>query len=219
MKQTVKMSRAVGQLEKMFFHINQDFFDGVLPTPIITIQSKPGTWGHMSRAKVWKRKDDNTYEMNIAAESANGLLEEIIDTIIHECVHLYCNLNGIQDVSRGGSYHNKRFKEEAEKRGLVCVHMGSGAGWNTRGEGNDKLIEYALSKDWTELQIGRETTSRGIRSGGATMAPGLIPVPGVKAPSSTRKYKCPCCGNSVRATKEVNILCGDCMVQMIKEER
>lgn len=52
MKQTIKMSRAVGQLEKMFNSINQDFFDGTLPVPIITIQSKPGTWGHMSRANV-----------------------------------------------------------------------------------------------------------------------------------------------------------------------
>lgn len=43
MKQTIKMSRAVGQLEKMFNSINTDFFDGALPVPIITIQSKPGT--------------------------------------------------------------------------------------------------------------------------------------------------------------------------------
>ena len=28
--------------------------------------------------------------------------------------------------------------------------------------------------------------------------------------SSTRKYACPCCGNSVRATKSVNIMCADC---------
>ena len=33
-------------------------------------------------------------------------------------------------------------------------------------------------------------------------------------PSSTRKYICPCCGNSVRATKTVNIACLDCDTQM-----
>lgn len=32
--------------------------------------------------------------------------------------------------------------------------------------------------------------------------------------SSTRKYVCPCCGNSVRATKAVNLICGDCMEKM-----
>ena len=35
-----------------------------------------------------------------------------------------------------------------------------------------------------------------------------------KKPSSTRKYICPICRQSVRATKIVNILCGDCMVKM-----
>ena len=34
--------------------------------------------------------------------------------------------------------------------------------------------------------------------------------------SSTRKYRCPCCGNSVRATKTVRIACMDCGVQMIE---
>lgn len=217
MKQTVKMSRAVGQLEKMFSHINQDLFDGVLPVPIITIQSKPGTWGHMSRSRVWRRKDEETYEMNIAAEAADGPIEELIDTIIHEGVHLYCNINGIKDTSRGGGYHNKRFKEEAEKRLLKCVYTGAAYGWNTQGTGNDTLIEYALSKDWTELQISRNTNRNPVAAGGGGLGlvlPGVVPD---KRPSSTRKYICPGCRNSVRATKEVNILCGDCMVQMIKE--
>ena len=35
--------------------------------------------------------------------------------------------------------------------------------------------------------------------------------------SSTRKYICPCCGNSVRATKEVNLACLDCNAPMVLE--
>ena len=52
MKQTTKMSRAVGQLEKIYTHLNEDFFEGSLPVPIITVQSKPGTYGHCSTSKV-----------------------------------------------------------------------------------------------------------------------------------------------------------------------
>ena len=38
------------------------------------MQSKPGTMGHCSVAKVWQRKEDNAYELNIAAEvSGNGV--------------------------------------------------------------------------------------------------------------------------------------------------
>lgn len=209
------MSRAVGQLEKMYNALNADKFDGALPTPIITVQSRPGTWGHCSNSKVWKRKDNDTYEMNIAAEAVNGPIEEIVDTLIHEMVHLYCRENGIQEVSRGGKYHNKRFKELAEAKGLKCVEDGQN-GWNTSPEGNDALLEYILEKGWTEIQIGRGAISRyGIALPGAASG-GAATVPGTKAPSSTRKYQCPKCRNSFRATKDINVICGDCMIPFEK---
>ena len=46
MKETTKMSRAVSQLEHIYNNLNADFFAGELPVPIITVQSKPGTYGH-----------------------------------------------------------------------------------------------------------------------------------------------------------------------------
>lgn len=213
MKQTTKMSRAVGQLEKIYYHLNADFFDGTLPVPIITVQSKPGTYGHCTTSKVWKRKEDNAYELNIAAEVLDFPIEETLDTMIHEMVHLYCRENGIKEVSRGGKYHNRKFKEEAEKRGLECYPYGQ-YGWNTKP--SDRLIEYALSKEWTEICIGRGIGFQGIRTGiGGTSQP-AGQSNGGKRPSSTRKLQCPCCKNSVRATKSVRIMCMDCMEQMIE---
>lgn len=213
MKKTTKMSRAISQLEHIYNALNTDFFDGTLPLPIITVQSKPGTYGHCSVAKVWQRPDGSTYELNIAAEVLNYAIEETLDTMLHEMVHLYCRENGIKDVSRGGKYHNGRFKAEAERRGLTCYQAGQ-YGWNTKP--GDNLIEYALSKDWTEIRIGRNTAQPFIRTGAnGTMQPGP-PVSGGKRPSSTRKLVCPICKHSVRATKKVNILCGDCMAQMIE---
>jgi hypothetical protein len=219
MKQTNKMSRAVCQLEKMFNVLNADKFGGLLPTPIITVQSKPGSYGHCTTAKVWKRKDGETYELNIAAEVLSYPIEETLDTMLHEMVHLYCRENNIKETSRGGKYHNGRFKREAERVGLTCVRAGQ-YGWNTAP--NDGLIEYALSKGWSEIQISRGPMMEGIRvgaTGTASSAPEQEQENGGKKPSSTRKYKCPCCGNSVRATKEVNIICGDCMVKMEKVEK
>ena len=217
MKETTKMSRAVGQLEKIYNSINTDLFDGELPVPIITVQSKPGTYGHCSVAKVWQRKDGSTYELNIAAEVLNYPIEETLDTMIHEMVHLYCREKGIKEVSRGGKYHNGKFKEEAEKRGLECYKCGS-YGWNTRP--SDKLVEYALEKGWSEIQIGRNHLPPAIRTGGTgTGQSGAGSLTGGtegggKRPSSTRKVVCPKCGQSVRATKTVNIICGDCMEKM-----
>lgn len=214
MKQTTKMSRAVSQLEHIYNSLNTDFFDGELPTPIITVQSKPGTYGHCTTAKVWQRKDGSTYELNIAAEVLNYPIEETLDTMLHEMVHLYCREHGIKEVSRGGKYHNGKFKSIAETHGLICVPCGQ-YGWNTTP--GDSLIEYALAKGWNEIQIGRSSLPPIIRTGAGGMThPGAETTPGGKRPSSTRKLICPKCGQSVRATKKVNILCGDCMAPMIE---
>ena len=217
MKQTTKMSRAVGQLEKIYNTLNADFFNGELLVPIITVQSKPGTMGHFTPAKVWKRKDEETHELNIAAEVLNYPIEETLDTMLHEMVHLYCEMNRIKDVSRGGKYHNGKFKEQAERVGLTCYKAGQ-YGWNTKP--SDKLVEYALEKDWNEIRIGRNN-GVGIRTGTGGTAPAsggnTAGAPdGGKRPSSTRKLQCPCCGNSVRATKTVRIMCMDCNEQMMK---
>lgn len=208
MKQTTKMSRAVSQLEHIYNSLNTDFFDAALPVPIITVQSKPGSYGHCTASKVWKRKDGEAYELNIAAEVLDYPIEETLDTMLHEMVHLYCRENGIKEVSRGGKYHNRRFKEIAEAHGLQCVPCGQ-YGWNTAP--GDNLVEYALSKGWNEIRIGRSGPS----GRGYQVSPVGELMIGGKRPSSTRKYICPRCGQSVRATRQVNILCGDCMEPMV----
>ena len=50
-------------------------------------------------------------------------------------------------------------------------------------------------------------------AGGTDGTDGKLP----KKKSSTRKYLCVRCHNSVRATKDVNIMCMDCMLPMIKQ--
>lgn len=207
------MSRAVSQLEHIYNSLNADFFAGELPTPIITVQSKPGTMGHCSVSKIWQRKDDKTYELNIAAEVLNYPIEETLDTMLHEMVHLYCRQHDIKEVSRGGKYHNKRFKAIAEEHGLTCVPCGQ-YGWNTTP--GDNLVEYALNKGWNEILLGRNSLPPAMRTGATgTAQPGTAPG-GEKRPSSTRKLICPKCSQSVRATQKVNILCGDCMERMVE---
>lgn len=212
-KESTRMSRAISQLEHIYNSLNADFFAGELPTPILTVQSKPGTMGHCSVAKVWQRRDDKTYELNIAAEVLNYPIEETLDTMLHEMVHLYCRQHDIKEVSRGGKYHNKRFKAIAEEHGLTCVPCGQ-YGWNTTP--GDNLVEYALNKGWNEILLGRNNLPPAMRTGATgTAQPGTAPGGG-KRPSSTRKLICPKCSQSVRATRKVNILCGDCLLPMVE---
>ena len=213
MKKADKMSLAVSQLEHIYNALNADFFHGELLTHVITVQSKPGTCGHFTPAKVWTRSEDQTHELNISAETLNFPIEHLIDTILHEQVHLYCEMHGIKDTSRRGAYHNGRFKAEAEAHGLTC-YLTEKYGWNTTP--GDNLVEYALSKGWSEIRIARNTFLPLPAIVGPAGAKGPQQPDGGKRPSSTRKLICPDCGQSVRATKKVNILCGDCMTQMVE---
>lgn len=217
MKETVKTSRTAGYLEKMFRALNRDYFGGELEEPIITIQSTPRAYGHVTVAKTWKRKDDWRHELNIGAETLDRPIEHVVATLVHEMVHLYNIAHDIQDCSRGGSYHNKKFKAEAERRGLVIGHHEK-YGWTVTEPGDD-LLEYIIDQGWTEIKINRgggiwtPPASGGEKAGeGGSQDSGEKPV----KRSSTRKYICPKCGQSIRATKTVNILCGDCMEKMVE---
>lgn len=216
MKETVKTSRTAGYLEKMFRVLNRDWFDGELEEPIITIQSTPRAYGHVTVAKTWKRKDDERHELNLGAETLNQPIENVVATIVHEMVHLYNLAHGVQDCSRGNTYHNKKFRDEAERRGL-CISHHEKYGW-TITEPSEALMEYILEQGWSEISMNRGSGWTPPPSTGGKAGNGGQGVPGMPGAtpkkSSTRKLMCPCCGNSVRATKAVRIMCMDCNEQM-----
>lgn len=216
MKETVKTSRTAGYLEKMFRTINRDWFGGELEEPIITIQSTPRAYGHVTVGKAWRRKEDWRHELNMGAGTLDRPIEEVVGTLVHEMVHLYNIAHGVQDCSRGGMYHNKRFKEEAERRGLEIDHHEK-YGW-TITRVSEAMFEYILEQGWSEIAINRgggvwtPPPSGGSKAGNNGQG-GEVEPPAPKK-SSTRKLQCPCCKNSVRATKAVRIMCMDCNKQM-----
>ena len=105
-------------LETAFDVFNKVYFENSLPKAVITIQSSPKSFGYITVHKVWKDSEDSYHEINIGAEYLSRPIENVLATLMHEMVHLYCLVNGIRDTSNGGRYHNKRFKAEAEKRDL-----------------------------------------------------------------------------------------------------
>ena len=122
MKQTVKTSRAAGQLEKMFRELNKHYFAGKLPEPIISLKKTPSAYGHITCSKVWQAGGENKYEINISSATLDRPIEETASTLLHEMVHEYCMETGIKDTSNNGVYHNRRFKEQAEAHGLTVDH-------------------------------------------------------------------------------------------------
>lgn len=216
MKQTIKTSRTAGYLEKMFRALNDRYFEGQLEEPIITIQSTPHTYGHVTVGKAWRKGDDNRHELNIGAGTLDRPIENIVATLLHEMVHLWNICEGIQDCSRGGQYHNKRFRDAATNRDLA-ISYDKRIGWSIT-EPTPELCDFIIEQEWTDIDMSRiewSFTPRGKGTGNTTN--GTDTPVSTGRTSSTRKYSCPCCGQSVRATKSVNILCGDCHVQMVEK--
>lgn len=95
MKETVKTSRTAGYLEKIFRALNAKYFNGELEEPIITIQSTPRAYGHVTVAKAWQRGDTTRHELNIGAGTLARPIENVVATTLHECVHLWNLQNGM----------------------------------------------------------------------------------------------------------------------------
>lgn len=211
---------AAKYLKNIYSLLNKDYFDNVLEDVTITIQRKAGSFGHFSLDKVWKREngrfEDRQHEINISAAYLSRPIENITATLMHESIHLYNFSRGVRDVSSNGVYHNRIFKEEAEKRDLI-IEKHLQYGW-TLTTPSPSLIEWVKKHCLTDIPIYREEYV--IQSGNPNGTDGrkdngtdgIITKPNRKC--STRKYICPSCQLSVRATKEVFIICGNCMETM-----
>ena len=211
MKELTSYNRVAGYLNKIFDLLNVTFFENALSRPTITIQSTPRAYGHFSlREDTWVSKIGGTHEINIGAGTLARPIEDVVATLLHEMVHYYNYVCGVQDCSRGNTYHNRKFKEEAEARGLV-VERSERYGWSNTSP-SEALIDFVLDNGLTDILLNRneesgfQITGTGTHSGSSFTT---------TKKSSTRKYICPCCGMSIRATREVNIACLDCDEQMV----
>ena len=200
----------IGKLEELFETFNQVYYNGELQKPVIAVfpDTTSGAYGWCTTWKAWKvveeeQVKDGYFEINVCAEHLTRPFYQVCATLLHEMVHLYNLQIGVKDTSRGGTYHNKKFKEEAEKRGLL-IDKDYKYGWTVTylQPSTEKFID-TLGDNKFEMQ--RDKALKCLPKGG-------------KSSSSSRKYVCPSCGTIVRATKEVNIICGDCNEKMEVEE-
>ena len=216
MKQLTSYNRVAGYLNKILDLLNAEYFESTLSRPTITIQSTPRAYGHFTlNDDTWVSTIGGTHEINIGAGTLARNIEDICATLLHEMVHYYNYVNGIQDCSRGNMYHNKRFKVAAEERGLMVTHSDK-YGWSHT-EPTEELLNFVIENGLTDILINRNEQGYFRVGGGTGTHSGGVEITG-KPPrtSSTRKYICPCCGMSVRATRTVRIACIDCTEQMIE---
>ena len=198
MKELTSYNRVAGYLNKIFDLLNDAYFESALSRPTITIQSTPKAYGHFSlREDTWLSKNGATHEINIGAGTLSRPIEEVTATLLHEMVHYYNYENGVQDCSRGNTYHNRRFKECAESHGL-CVEHSDKYGWSHTTP-SDGLLEFVLNNDLTDILLNRNEyggfhmTGTGAHSGATGTATPRNPVqenmcvPAAETPSERQK--------------------------------
>ena len=194
-------------LEGIFDSLNKRFFNNALLKPTITLSQKgtktAKTQGWCTEEKVWVQtrngqEVDRHHEINICPEYLNRPPEEICATLLHEMVHLLNTINGVQDCSSNGQYHNERFKTSAEAHGLNVEKVRNYGYAKTSLK--PETVKFIKSLDLTAFVLYRDSMRKDTTGSSASQP----------KQSSTRKYVCPKCGTSIRATKEVNVICGNC---------
>jgi hypothetical protein len=78
------------------------------------------------RRAAWRYADRRLDEVFVNADRSGahpgtGAAEDVLVTLLHEACHVYAQANGVQDTSREGRYHNRRFGELAVAIGLTVV--------------------------------------------------------------------------------------------------
>lgn len=119
------------ELYRAFDVFNQVFADNKLPKVVITIQEsgRRNAYGWFGNG-FWsdRHTGDAVPEINLSAEYLSRGPEGLLETLLHEMAHLWnASVEQVKDCS-GGQYHNKHFRNAAERFGLNVERDGK-RGW------------------------------------------------------------------------------------------
>ncbi len=181
----------------MFFKQNR--FEGDLPNFVLTVNPDPrnSAYGWCWEG-VWAEGDSGKQycEINICSQYISRPFDQVAATVLHELVHLYARHKKIQDTAKNGKYHNRKYKELAERFGLKVKNLGSYRGWAKTSLTEESL---ALLEQFGNRNIQLLCDRRSERKKTAVKKP----------PAPTKTYTCSC-GQTVRSKKELDLICSKC---------
>jgi len=163
-----------------------------------------GSWrkGHYAAGR-WQDRSDATvaHEVFVAGELLGHDARDVLATLLHEAGHALAHERKLQDTSRGGRYHNTRFRALAAELGLEVARDNS-IGWSLTTLPDATAARYR--RELTALTAALTTARRAEPSGHGRRTNnnnGLALVCG--------------CGRRVRASATVveqgPIVCGLCL--------
>lgn len=93
------------------------------PEVIVTVGAGSGgrggglTLGHFAPSR-WVRDSAEVHELFVGGEGLERGPVDVLGTLLHEAAHGIAATRGIQDTSRQGRYHNRRFQALAHEVGI-----------------------------------------------------------------------------------------------------
>jgi len=113
--------RAVHILNTAFDYFNEKYCENILKRPLITILSRgrKACLGWHWKNK-WDYQGSLHTEIMVAAETLRRPIQDILETLLHEMVHLWNSQHDIKDCNQA-QYHNKHFKKVAEDKFFLEV--------------------------------------------------------------------------------------------------
>jgi hypothetical protein len=216
-----------------FFNVK--LFDSRLPACLITLQRKNRTRGYFSPTRFVRAEGSRTDEiaMNPAFFAVSSPIQ-VLSTLVHEMVHLQQAHFG--KPSRR-SYHNREWADMMEAVGLQPTHDGTENGKRT-GERMTHLVRKGGRFEAAALELlaaGFQITWMDRDHAQVTSLPPDAPLlrikgkdgdddangaakPKRKTKSGQRiKYQCPDCQIRAWAKAGVNLLCGECRIDLQPE--
>jgi hypothetical protein len=162
--------------------------------------------GHFAPHR-WQVNGSDRHEVLVGGEGLNRGALEVLGTLLHEAAHGLAQARSIQDTSRQGRYHNRRYATLAHELGLEVASV-KPIGWSATTVPDTTAAAYAgpLEALQAALVLWRHQEHR--------IGPGS---------RSRNLLAAACgCGRRIRATKatlaEAPIVCGVCAQPFEPEE-
>jgi len=174
-----------------------------VPAVVIIIASgtdgKQARFGHHA-PKRWHVGLDERTEIMISGEGLRRDPPAVLGTLLHEAAHALAAARGIQDTSRQGRYHNKKFRTCAEELGITVEHD-QRIGWSITTVPDETAAAY--ERQLAALQIAMTLWRIDEYNPAST----------TRRSSNLTAAACPC-GRSIRAAAstltEAPVICGAC---------
>jgi hypothetical protein len=193
-------------LDKAFDFFNDNLFNGKLPPCVITLHRKKGAHGYFW-GSTWQERNGQQIRDEIALnpESFRGRsTPKILSTLVHEMCHMEQHHFG--KPSRSG-YHNKGWAQMMENVGLIPSDTGGPDGKRT----GQQMTHYIEPSGHFEkacallIEKGEVIAWEALTGNDAAKK---------KKAESKTKYTCPSCDLNAWGKPYINIICGECAVQL-----